>query len=82
MQTLTLHRQTRQYSKFLDQIALWKNNVLDLDGVVHDGAAFRGNVEEFGFRTLEGARVFLQAKGLTRIDRHPEDEPAVVETWI
>lgn len=50
--------------------------------ITHDGAAFRGNVETFGFRTLEGARVFLQAKGLTRIDRHPDDAPAVVETWI
>jgi len=50
--------------------------------ITHDGAAFRGNVESFGFRTLDGARVFLQAKGLTRIDRHPDDDPAVVETWI
>lgn len=32
-------------------------------------------------RSLEGVRRMLPP-GLTRLDRHPTDEPQIVETWL
>jgi len=36
----------------------------------------------YGFHDLEKARAWLAQQGLTRLDRHPDDDPVIVETWL
>jgi hypothetical protein len=36
----------------------------------------------YGFDELEKARQWLHGRGLTRLDRHPTDDPVIVESWI
>jgi hypothetical protein len=36
----------------------------------------------YGFEELDRARQWLLEKGLTRLDRHPTDDPVIVETWL
>ena len=31
---------------------------------------------------LQRARAFCAQRGLSRIDRHPSDDPTIVETWL
>lgn len=46
------------------------------DGQIHHDS------RSYGFRDLENARLWLEQLGLTRLDRHPDDDPVIVETWI
>jgi hypothetical protein len=34
------------------------------------------------FVTLADARVWLEHQGLTRLQRFPDDDPVIMETWI
>ena len=36
----------------------------------------------YGFDELVQARQWLAARGLTRLARHPADDPVIVETWL
>jgi len=40
------------------------------------------DVKAFGFQELERARAWLELQGLTRLERHPDDDPVILETWI
>lgn len=62
-------------SDFPDDIVVRAHHVLK-DGVVRPDEQVRL------FRTLERAREFLLGMGLARVERHPEDPPVIVETWL
>jgi hypothetical protein len=36
----------------------------------------------YGFADLENARTWLAQQGLTRLDRFPDDDSVIVETWL
>jgi hypothetical protein len=38
--------------------------------------------ELFGSRNIEELRRVMVNRGLTRLDRHPDDDPVIVETWL
>ena len=38
--------------------------------------------QSVGFRDLATAQAWLQEKGLTRLDRYPDDDPVILETWL
>lgn len=59
----------------------------DMPVVVRRQIALEGNrlwvdPTAYGFDELEKARHWLHERGLTRLDRHPTDEPHIVETWL
>jgi hypothetical protein len=36
----------------------------------------------FSSPNLEDIRAYMEAKGLVRMERHDEDDPVILETWI
>jgi hypothetical protein len=36
----------------------------------------------YGFQEIHEARNWLESMGLTRIERSPEDDPGIVESWV
>lgn len=60
---------------FPDWFVIRKQTVLR-SGVIHHDP----NVQLF--HTLAKARAWCEERGLTQIDRDPNDDPVIVETWI
>jgi len=44
--------------------------------------AFRFSSDAQHAQALEAARRHCQALGLTRLSRHADDDPVIVETWL
>ena len=42
----------------------------------------RHDATAYGFVDLEKARAWLAEQGLTRLERAPEDDPVILETWL
>ncbi len=65
------------------------DNPTDFPGeiIVRENLVYYKKIEkkkepEYRGKDLEAARTMLREKGLTRIPRHPTDEPAIVEVWL
>lgn len=50
--------------------------------IVKQDASIAQTTDAFFFQTLADARRPLQYAGLRRQDRHPQDDVAIVETWL
>jgi hypothetical protein len=66
---------------FPDNIVARRNIVLRT-GIILKATNDAGDAGFKRFLTLDEARAWLSAKGLTKIPRAPDDDPVILESWI
>jgi hypothetical protein len=66
----TIYRYPRDYP----QGYVVRRSVTTAEGTKHDARAFR-------VASLEAARLVVPA-GCVRMERHPDDDPVIVEVWL
>jgi hypothetical protein len=66
----------RRPAEYRDSIVI-REWFSDGDGVRMGGVVYQGPDHD-----LEAAREWCLERGLARMDRHPNDDPSIVEVWL
>lgn len=69
-----------------DKLSIWTvyENPKDFPGlfVARRWVGLKPTTDFFAHTELEPVRDFLRGLGLTCLERHPSDDPCILETWL